>query len=166
LSAEQRLRLETLLVARNQSVYDTADAASLANLPEAEKNLAIKNTLAAINSEIVDLIGADGQKQLEQGSGLEGIFTSIDSGVAVDLSEEGTPLSEDQRNKLAQAIFDSSRLHQDLADTSSGSDGTISEQGAAVLARARTFLSPNQISTLEDFEKEQLSRWKYDTSPH
>jgi len=164
LSDNDRKRLEELLVAKNQAAFDALDAAVLANLPETERGLAVQQTISAIDAEIIGLIGKDGEKSLEDRSAIEGWNASVESGVAIDLSESGQPLSSQQKNQLALAMFQSSNFPLDKPDDSPEAKGELSKQGTAIMSRAANFLTPEQLAVLRQYEIEQLRQWQYNES--
>jgi hypothetical protein len=163
LTNDQRDRLKSLLVARNEAAFDALDAANLANLPDNERGLAIQQTVEAVNKEIDSLIGADGRKELEAASAIEGVLSNIDQNVGIDLASSGSPLSQDQRMQLAQVISATNNLRQDVADPS---DGALSPQGLAVVSQSTAFLTSDQLQVLRNYEAEQLARWQYNTTAH
>jgi hypothetical protein len=167
LPREQRIKLEDLLLAREQASADAAAAA--ANFGISDSREAAAASFAAqneVSKEIQDLIGASGVAVLDQASSLYAQKTILETGVGVDLQADGIPLTSEQENDLALLIYNTSRSdtnpnYQSLAAQPIDPQTGLSAIDLSILDQASQFLSPSQIAILREYQQEQMARTEY-----
>lgn len=155
LSPEKLAQLRKLLVDRNESQQDAAEAARAAGIQPGSPayGQAMRQAYADVQQQIVALIGTDGVAALEQGQQLQMYRNQVENTYAPDLLEAGLGLTAEQQSGLAQALqsinapsnpgFRTPGYRQ--ADAETG----LSPADQDVLAKAAEILSPAQVDIIK-----------------
>jgi hypothetical protein len=157
LAPDQQAHLLDLMVSKNETYMDAADASNAQGLTDQKfVQAASKQAIDEINSEIAEMLGPDGLADLNHAQDLRYQQDFIKANVGADFQMGGVPLTSDQEVGMAQVMLDVSKKfgipNQNFflmgipADASS-----LPDADTAVQQAASQILSPQQMTVLNAY---------------
>ena len=153
LAPEQLAQLKDLLASRVIANGDPRLAGLTPGTPA--YNQATRAASAAVNAQITDLIGPDGQAKLRDAMMTSMAETQIANNYAPDFQDAGVALTPEQTRSLAQLMSPARMIAggagQNQADPATG----LSPNDEAMLEQAAQILSPAQVAILKTDRSDQ-----------
>jgi len=155
LDPDKLARFKDLLVAKDEAESDARAAAAVNGLEGSPADLAVRQAVEAVRSEISTLLGDADYQRFDDLTGVEVMNQSMkELGLAGAFVDAGEGLTPDQANSLSQ-LFMQQQLATNDRLTQGASQADLDAQLPAnrklMLDQAAQFLSSNQLAALQAY---------------